>query len=175
MSANPPHLYMMEKFQFVRVYDIIILNSIGNNRMRIKSMREIDKLPKHIRDQIKAHVGTGEGKTELKDNLGPQRELFSRVKCIWEDAEWNFRPLPDRKLELDIAIPKYMIGVEVDGWQFHGKHLSSHSRDREKQNLLQVNGWMILRFSIKHLKDDEYCVNTIREAIRCRWGDGPRG
>lgn len=138
--------------------------------MRIKNIKDVNKLPKHIRDQIMVHVNHGvkDGTPLLKDNLAPQRQLYADVKSVWADAEWNFRPLENRKIELDIAIPQYMIGIEVDGWQFHGKYLSSHSRDREKQNLLQVNGWTVLRFSIRHLKDKEYCMGTIRAAIKCR-------
>ncbi|MFC3111289.1 hypothetical protein ACFOFO_25650 [Undibacterium arcticum] len=32
-------------------------------------------------------------------------------------------------------------------WQWHGKHKQDFVRDRERQNLLCVHGWRILRFS----------------------------
>lgn len=51
----------------------------------------------------------------------------------------------NRKFEIDFALPDLKVGIEVDGWQYHGKHKESFLRDRDKDYFLAVNGWQILR------------------------------
>jgi very-short-patch-repair endonuclease len=74
--------------------------------------------------------------------------------------------VPGRKYRLDIAIPASKLAIEVDGWQWHGKHKGDFTRDRERQNLLTLHGWRILRFTAGQIrKDTAGCVSTITSAL----------
>lgn len=74
--------------------------------------------------------------------------------------------VPARKYRLDIAIPASKLAVEVDGWEWHGKHKGDFTRDRERQNLLTLHGWRILRFTAGQIrKDTTGCVEMIGLAI----------
>lgn len=55
--------------------------------------------------------------------------------------------VPNRKFRIDVAFPDARLAIEMDGWQFHGKFKGDFSRDRERQNLLCLHGWRILRFT----------------------------
>lgn len=58
------------------------------------------------------------------------------------------------KIRGDIAFPCDRLVVEVDGWQYHGKHLEDFQRDRARQNLLTIAGWRILRFTVDAIRSD---------------------
>lgn len=71
-----------------------------------------------------------------------------------------------RKFKLDVAFPEQKLCVEVDGWEWHGKHKGDFQRDRERQNLLTLNGWRILRFSASNVRNDlAGCVAQVRQAL----------
>ena len=54
----------------------------------------------------------------------------------------------------------------MDGWQWHGKHLADFQRDREKQNLLTLHGWRILRFTNKDIRTKlSATLDTIQSAL----------
>ena len=75
------------------------------------------------------------------------------------------RPLPDRKYRIDIAFPEIMLAIEVDGFNHHGKFLADFKRDRERQILLTLNGWRILRFSAGAIRQDvEHCLAMIESS-----------
>lgn len=75
--------------------------------------------------------------------------------------------VPGRKFRLDIAFPEHRLGVEVDGWQFHGQHLSAHRKDRERTRLLTIHGWRLLPFTAGEvMRDAQACVADVRRALR---------
>jgi hypothetical protein len=47
---------------------------------------------------------------------------------------------------LDLAYPEHRIGLEYDGWEFHGSR-SAFEHDRERDNALAAAGWTILRYT----------------------------
>lgn len=67
----------------------------------------------------------------------------------------NFRPIPNRKFELDIAFPSLKVGVECNGGVFtrgaHGSPLAI-LRDMEKSNELVFHGWRVLRYTPAQIK-----------------------
>lgn len=71
---------------------------------------------------------------------------------VWPEFHFSI----ERNYRLDYAIPEFKIAIEVDGgiWM---KGNSGHSsgtgikRDMEKGNLLQLQGWKLLRFEPKDL------------------------
>lgn len=74
--------------------------------------------------------------------------------------------VPGRRFALDIAFPEQKLCVEVDGWEWHGKHLGDFQRDRERQNLLTLEGWRILRFTASDIrKTPEDCVRQVEKAL----------
>lgn len=92
---------------------------------------------------------------------------------LWEalrhlnDAHLEYAPgIEGRKFRLDIAFPTRKLAVEVDGWQFHGKFLRDFSRDRERQNLLTLHGWRILRFTAGQIRQDiQKCRLQVQQAL----------
>lgn len=62
-------------------------------------------------------------------------------------------PFTGRKWALDMALPRYRIGIEMDGWEFHGKYKEGFQRDREKQNDFARYGWLLLRASNKQVRE----------------------
>lgn len=100
-------------------------------------------------------------------NISPiHAKLWQAVQHI-EGIELEFKgAIPKRKFSLDIAIPSLKIAIEVDGWQYHGKYKESHTRDRERQNLLTLAGWRILRYTAKQINESiESCVSEIESLV----------
>lgn len=93
--------------------------------------------------------------------------LWQAVKHL-DGAELEVKKvIPNRRFSLDIAFVKYKIAVEVDGWEFHGKHKTSHTADRERQNLLTLHGWRILRYTAKQIRGDiDKCVAEVSQLIQ---------
>jgi hypothetical protein len=67
---------------------------------------------------------------------------------------------------LDVALSKWKIAIEMDGWEFHGKHLSSFKKDRRKDKFLATMGWVVLRVTYSEVTSDMAGVlNTIEKTI----------
>ena len=67
--------------------------------------------------------------------------------------------------EIDFADPHLRIAIEVDGRAYHSDR-KSFERDRVRQNLLIVEGWIVLRFTWEQIiNDPEGVIRTIRAAI----------
>lgn len=74
--------------------------------------------------------------------------------------------VPNRKYSLDIGFPRELLAVELDGWAWHGRFLNDFKRDRERQNLLTLNGWHILRFTASDVKNQlEHCLLQIETCL----------
>lgn len=71
------------------------------------------------------------------------------------------------ELELDIAFPRQQVVVEFDGWAYHSDP-EAFRRDRERQNLLVNNGWLVLRYTWTHLSDIGAVMAQIRAALASR-------
>lgn len=85
----------------------------------------------------------------------PQQKLYESCKILWPDCEEEFTGVvPGRKFRIDIAFPSHKLATEIDGWEWHGKHKGDFQRDRERQNLLSIQGWTILRFTAKDIHQD---------------------
>ena len=70
--------------------------------------------------------------------------------------------------EIDFADPELKIAIEVDGRAFHSDH-RSFERDRERQNMLVIRGWIVLRFTWERLVNDpEGVVSEISAVINSR-------
>lgn len=99
----------------------------------------------------------------------PQCVLTKAVKLRWPEVMTEFNPgIEGRKFRIDLAFPAQKLAIEVDGWQYHGKYKASFQKDRERQNLLVVNGWRVLRFYYKEIMSSELrlgVIDTIEKAM----------
>lgn len=97
----------------------------------------------------------------------PDDVLWQAVSLAYPKAVRELKgAIPGRRFRIDIAIEDVKIAIEVDGWQYHGKHRSAHEADRERQNLYAIHGWMILRFTAGQIfKDIVGVMETIAAAV----------
>lgn len=82
------------------------------------------------------------------------------------------RIVPGRKWEFDFVQRELMIGLEVDGGAFRGRHAGGKylRASHERQNAAQLAGWMVLRFTKDMIRDGggRDAAETIHRAIHCR-------
>ena len=57
------------------------------------------------------------------------------------------------RYRLDFAIPERMIGIEIDGHQYHSSP-DDIAKDRKRQQELEGNGWRIVRFTATNVRHD---------------------
>lgn len=72
-----------------------------------------------------------------------------------------------QRLVIDIAFPRQRVAVEFDGWAFHSG-AEAFQYDRERQNLLANDGWLVLRFTWADLDDPAAVVAQILAALERR-------
>jgi len=66
--------------------------------------------------------------------------------------------------KIDIALPKQMVAIEVDGPSHQS--LERQAQDRKKENFLDMIGWTVLRFSNEEvMADTKKCVETVMSTI----------
>jgi very-short-patch-repair endonuclease len=69
------------------------------------------------------------------------------------------------RVHLDFAYPESLIAIEVDGYAWHMDR-RAFERDRERDNLLQQQGWIVLRFTWAMLRwQPDRVSEVIREAL----------
>lgn len=99
----------------------------------------------------------------VKSGNDPQSILWEAVQKKWPHAVSEHpAQVPGRKFRIDIAFLNERLAVEMDGWQYHAKHLEDFKRDRRRQNLLVTHGWRVLRFTAADIHQDiDGCLNLI--------------
>jgi very-short-patch-repair endonuclease len=59
---------------------------------------------------------------------------------------------------LDFALPRQLIGIELDGYRTHSS-TSAIAADRKRQRTLEAGGWYIIRFGgLEVFQDVDGCV-----------------
>lgn len=107
------------------------------------------------------------------DDHIPQSLLFAAVQRRIDEVVAEYRQaVPGRRFRLDCAIPSTRIAIELDGWQWHGKHLADFKRDRERDRLLVMNGWKVMRYTAKEVMDDaDACAAQVLQLhLACQEG-----
>lgn len=96
----------------------------------------------------------------------PHDLLWRAVSAHYVSARREYAAaVPERRFRIDIAITARRVAIEVDGWAFHGRHKGDFVRDRERQNLLVLQGWRVLRFTAGQVRKDlDGVLETIRSA-----------
>ncbi len=71
-----------------------------------------------------------------------------------------------RRYRLDFAYPDQLVALEGDGFEFHSD-LEQFDRDRARQNDLVLAGWLVLRFSWRHIvRQPEWVADQIAAGLR---------
>lgn len=113
----------------------------------------------------------GRGQSASGTTRDPQQILAGMIIADGELGQWDWEEdfvgtVPGRKFELDLALRALRLGVEVDGWQFHGKHKESFLRDRDKDYLLTLQGWVSIRVQAGLIvSDPEEAMNRVRRFL----------
>ncbi len=100
------------------------------------------------------------GRRNQKAQTSLQEDLFFLCRRRFGDqcvAEYR-GAVPGREFRIDIAFPAKHLAIEFDGWAHHGRFKADFQRDRERQNLLTLNGWRILRFTAKDYHRDAWGI-----------------
>jgi hypothetical protein len=106
-------------------------------------------------------------RSEAEQRMGA---LLSRTSGNWI-ANYPVRDESGRTLaEIDFADPHVMIAIEVDGRAFHSDR-RSFERDRERQNMIALHGWLILRFTWERIVDDP---DGVIAEVKLATGRSPR-
>ncbi|WP_126447933.1 endonuclease domain-containing protein [Sulfuricystis multivorans] len=101
----------------------------------------------------------------LRKGQMPEDILWMSVRSSYPEAVREYQgAVPGRRFRIDVALVDDKIAIECDGWQYHGKFKSAHATDRERQNLLAVEGWIVLRFTPGQIFKDLAGVTAIIEA-----------
>jgi very-short-patch-repair endonuclease len=97
----------------------------------------------------------------------PEERLWELVCERYPDAKREVGSLvPGRKYKADIVIERLKLVIEVDGWEFHGKYKSGFLRDRQKDRLLMLAGYRVVRFTAGEiLKESSVVMETLDKVI----------
>lgn len=81
--------------------------------------------------------------------------LIRAFGCYYHGGEvvLELECVKGRKFRADIALPRYRIIIEVDGWQYHSR-LKAFQKDRDKSLTLFSEGWRTLNVSNKQIKEE---------------------
>jgi very-short-patch-repair endonuclease len=128
-------------------------------------------IAKHIKIEEKRKELIVKNSNTDSDNH-PQKILLKSIvekfKNIVIEVDFK-KAVPGRRFEIDIALMDYQIAIEVDGFRSHGISKVGWLRDRKKDRLLQLNGWVVLRFSAGEVfKDLENVILEIERFVSKR-------
>ena len=73
-----------------------------------------------------------------------------------------------RQYEIDFAEPEAKVGIEIDGYTDHGRHIKGFIRDREKDLFHAEHGWDILRVTTGQVYNE---MPRLIEWIRAKLGN----
>ncbi|AJY53222.1 hypothetical protein [Halomonas sp. KO116] len=87
---------------------------------------------------------------EIQAASMPQEVLTRQLQLDPRTSQYEWaldysNAVPGRKFEIDCALVTYRCAIEVDGWRNHGSTKEAFNRDREKDYLLSLQGWVVLR------------------------------
>lgn len=156
--------------------------------MRVRNLQELSALPmqdsfkRQLEAELKASPTSGPrpkanvtaiaGAKAQGTSQSPGHELQNQLlQLVLADDELRqhswicdyAQAVPHRKFEVDLSIPKWCIGIELDGWLWHGKRKQDFLRDREKDYLLSMAGWQVYRIEAGLVyKDKSEAIRRIR-------------
>lgn len=100
------------------------------------------------------------------DFIAWKLEFEHKIKFISKhNSKSEFKPIKNRLFRVDFYLPEYNCIIEYEGINSRKSgHLtfSGYTKDCEKYNLISLEGYIILRFTMKNLHDFDA---TIRKLI----------
>jgi hypothetical protein len=99
------------------------------------------------------------------------RLLFARAGLPKPTSQFLVRSPQGRPIaRVDFAWEGATLAVEIDGFAYHSAG-GDFQRDRRRQNWVQIDGWLILRFTAADIRTDpDYVIEVIRLALARRLG-----
>jgi hypothetical protein len=96
-----------------------------------------------------------------------QARLTEALRAAWGPRVCaEYRPFPDRRIRVDIALPDARLAIEVNGWTNHGKSLDAFTKDHQRTRLLMLAGWRVLPFTHREaLYETADCVEVVRRLL----------
>ena len=85
------------------------------------------------------------------------RELVAKYGRYFNGGEIVYelqKIIPTRKYEADIAMPRFKVAIEMDGWRSHGLSKDGFKRDREKWLLFATFGWLVIPISREQIMEN---------------------
>jgi very-short-patch-repair endonuclease len=173
-------------------YGRLLLPSIIGETMRVKNIEDLKNFPIAASHKAAIAKALNEKETAQRngrpssagqvkaDNLkdiagGGNGALQQRLSMLIKADDYLGQLLwimdftgavPGRKFEIDFASPELKLGLELDGYQFHGKHKKDFYRDREKDFNLSLNGWQVYRVQAGLLyKDPNLVIERARSFV----------
>lgn len=119
---------------------VIALEAIEKKRHALNKKAGKGNAVKSSKNKVPAPESPAQANLRHLLNSDP---LLKQYKNKW--VENYVGASPTSKYEIDFAMPDLKIGIEVDGWQYHGKYKEAFLRDREKDFSIKANGWVLLR------------------------------
>ncbi|MHB8408393.1 MAG: endonuclease domain-containing protein [Acidiferrobacterales bacterium] len=124
-------------------------------------------LPPNVRNRVCKTSLPPSRRSRPRRGPTPHDLLWAEVSRRWPQAEREYLLIAGRRFRADIAFPDARLVVEVDGWQHHGRFLRDFRKDRERQNILTLAGWRILRIPAGDIRKDlQACCVLIAMAIK---------
>jgi very-short-patch-repair endonuclease len=116
-----------------------------------------------LRRELEARAG----RTRVTESLLEAKLLDIIMKGNLPIPDLQHRPpwLKATHGRVDFSYPKAKLVIEADGREWHGDE-ASFQRDRERDNLAQLAGWRVLRFTWADVsRRPEYVLLSIRKAL----------
>lgn len=149
-----------------------VARAIGRRRTSAR------QLIRYVDRSLVGRPGGAALRTVAELYIDRRRETKSRLETIVDRAvrvDGIPRPIRQlrvriqgRRFDLDLAWPSERVFVEADGYEHHSSP-ADLTRDRERQNLLVLNGWLPLRYTWRVARYQSHKVRTeLLEALLLR-------
>lgn len=102
----------------------------------------------------------GQAPTDSEMELEARRRI--REEGLPQPIGQHPVPLPSSEIHIDLAYPDIKLAIELDSYSWH-LNRKAMELDRQRDNELQLLGWVVLRFTWAMLRYDRM---TVRRTIR---------
>jgi len=139
-----------EKMKGRKLSEEIKLKISKSNKGKIpwnKGLKGVIKISDEERENRRKRMLNGGAIRAIKGIQNPSKEevkLRNIVKDIYPKCKYQYKVL---NYALDIAIPKYKVAIEYDGWYHFDteEHILYH---RNREDKIKKRGWKIIKFNI---------------------------
>ncbi len=66
---------------------------------------------------------------------------------------------------LDVAFTGPRLGIELDGWTYHGRYYADFVATMRRHTAIEAAGWRVLHFTADDLDDPRWLIGKVREAL----------